>query len=166
MANFNRVLLIGNLTRDPQLRYTPNQVAVCDFGMAVNRRWASQDGQQREETCFVNCTAWARSAETLAKYMTKGQPLFVEGRLTFSTWDGPDGKKRSKLEVTVERFQFLGRAGDQTGPRTTPATAQGVPPKGTAGKDVQRQEAAGAEDQTAESGYDYSQDVEDDTIPF
>ena len=157
MANFNRVLLIGNLTRDPQLRYTPNQVAVCDFGMAVNRRWAGQDGQQREETCFVDCTAWGRSAETLAKYMTKGRPLFVEGRLTFRTWDGPDGKKRSKLEVTVERFQFLGRAGDQTGPRSTPAAA---------GKDVQRQEAAGAEDQTAESGYDYSEDVEDDTIPF
>ena len=157
MANFNRVLLIGNLTRDPQLRYTPNQVAVCDFGMAVNRQWAGQDGQKREEVCFVDCTAWARSAETLAKYMTKGQPLFVEGRLTFSTWDGPDGKKRSKLEVTVERFQFLGRAGGQTGPRSTPATA---------GKDVQRQEAAGAEDQTAESGYDYSEDVEDDTIPF
>jgi len=151
MANYNRVILIGNLTRDPQLRYTPNQVAVCDFGLAINRRWNAQDGKQREEVCFVDCTAWSRSAETLAKYVTKGSPLLVEGRLTYQTWDGPDGKKRSKLEVTVERFQFLGR------------------PSGGAGEakpSAKPQEEAGAEDQSKPADYDFNQDVGEDTIPF
>ena len=154
MANYNKVILIGNLTRDPQLRYTPSQVAVCDFGLAVNRRWSGQDGQQREETCFVNCTAWRRDAETIQKYMSKGQPLLVEGRLTYSQWDGPDGKKRSKLEVTVERFQFLG------GPRGAAQGAAAAPPQG-----AERQQTSGQEEQKPPD-YDFSQDVDDDTIPF
>ncbi|MHC4336655.1 MAG: single-stranded DNA-binding protein [Planctomycetota bacterium] len=108
MANYNKVLLIGNLTRDPQLSYTPNQTAVVDFGLAVNRRWTGQDGQQREETCFVDCRAFARQAENINKYLSKGRQLFVEGRLTFSSWTAQDGTKRSRLRVTVERFQFIG----------------------------------------------------------
>jgi len=152
MANYNRVILAGNLTRDPQLRYTPNQVAVCDFGLAINRQWSGADGQKKEEVCFVDCTVWSRQAETAAKYLTKGAPLLVEGRLTYRTWDGPDGKKRSKLEVTVERFQFLGRPGGQ---------------RAAATQDTQRQEKAGAEDQTAAAPeYEYNQDVGEDTIPF
>jgi len=108
MANYNKVLLIGNLTRDPQLSYLPSQTAVVDFGLAVNRRWTGQDGQQREETCFVDCQAFGRQAENINKYMTKGRQLFVEGRLTFNSWTAQDGTKRSRLRVTVERFQFLG----------------------------------------------------------
>ena len=154
MANYNKVLLIGNLTRDPQLRYTPSQMAVCDVGLAVNRRWNSKDGQQREETAFVNCTAWGRQAETIQKYMSKGQPMLVEGRLTYSQWDGPDGKKRSKLEVTVERFQFLG------GPRGGSGDGGGAPPR-----DAERQETSGQQEQKAPD-YDYKPDVDDDTIPF
>lgn len=107
MANFNKVFLIGNLTRDPQLSYTPNQTAVVDFGLAVNRRWKGQDGEAREETCFVDCRAFGRSAENINKYMTKGRPLFVEGRLTFNSWTAQDGTKRSKHRITVENFQFL-----------------------------------------------------------
>jgi len=159
MANYNRVILVGNLTRDPQLRYTPSQAAVCDFGLAINRQWNSQDGQKREEVTFVDCTAWARSAETLAKYVTKGSPLLVEGRLTYRTWDGPDGKKRSKLEVTVERFQFLGRPGGGAGgakPNAKPQVAAG---------DSTGQET-GAEDQSKPADYDFNQDVGEDTIPF
>jgi len=152
MANYNRVILAGNLTRDPQLRYTPNQVAVCDFGLAINRQWSGTDGQKKEEVCFVDCTAWTRSAETLAKYLKKGSPLLVEGRLTYRTWDGPDGKKRSKLEVTVERFQFLGRPSGERPAAATP--------------DTQRQEKAGAENQTTGPEYEYNQDVGEDTIPF
>jgi single-strand DNA-binding protein len=111
MANYNKVLLMGNLTRDPQLSYTPNQTAVVDFGLAVNRRWTSQSGEQREETCFVDCQAFGRQAENINKYLSKGRPLFVEGRLTFDSWTGQDGARRSRLRVTVERFQFLGGPG-------------------------------------------------------
>jgi single-strand DNA-binding protein len=107
MANFNKVILIGNLTRDPQLSYTPNQTAVADFGLATNRRWTGQDGQQREEVCFVDCRSFGKPAETINKYCKKGRPLMVEGRLTFDSWTGKDGVKRSKLRVTVETFQFI-----------------------------------------------------------
>ena len=107
MASFNKVMLMGNLTRDPQLSYTPNQTAVVDFGLAMNRRWTGQDGSQREETCFVDCTAFGRPAETINKYLSKGRPVFVEGRLKFDSWTAQDGTKRSKLKVIVENFQFL-----------------------------------------------------------
>ena len=117
MANYNKVMLMGNLTRDPQLSYTPNQLAVVNFGLAVNRKWKGQDGSQREETCFVDCTSFGRQAETINKYLSKGRPVFVEGRLTFDSWTGQDGTKRSKLKVTVENFQFLpdGRRSDGGG---------------------------------------------------
>ncbi len=107
MANFNKIMLMGNLTRDPQLSYTPNQTAVVDFGLATNRKWTGQDGSQREETCFVDCRAFGRLAENMNKYLTKGRPVFVEGRLTFDTWTAQDGTKRSRHKVTVENFQFL-----------------------------------------------------------
>ncbi len=160
MANFNRVILIGNLTRDPQLRYTPSQMPVCDLGVATNRRWTSKDGQQREDTCFVNCTAWGRQAEVIQKYLSKGSPIFIEGRLTYSSWEGQDGKKRSKLEVTIERFQFLGSPGGGGGGN------RGGDGGGQASRDVQRQNASGEEQQRPPQ-YDYNEDVEgEDTIPF
>ncbi len=108
MANFNKVVLAGNLTRDPQLSYMPSQTAVVEFGMAINRKWRSKEGEQKEEVCFVDCRAYAKSAETINQYMTKGKPLLVEGRLKFDQWDGKDGQKRSKLFVIVENFQFIG----------------------------------------------------------
>jgi single-strand DNA-binding protein len=107
MANFNKVLLMGNLTRDPQLSYTPSQTAVVDFGLAVNRRWTAKDGQDRSEVCFVDCRAFGRQAENINKYLNKGRAIFVEGRLTFDSWTAQDGSKRSKHRVTVENFQFL-----------------------------------------------------------
>ena len=111
MANFNKVLLMGNLTRDPQLSYTPNQTAVVDFGLATNRQWTGQDGAQREETCFVDCRAFGRQAENINKYLTKGSPVFLEGRLTFDTWTAQDGTKRSRHRVTVQNLQFLPKSG-------------------------------------------------------
>jgi single-strand DNA-binding protein len=159
MANYNRVILIGNLTRDPQLRYTPSQMAVCDFGLATNRRWTAADGQKREEVCFVDCTAWGRSAETLAKYTTKGRQLLVEGRLTYRTWDGPDGKKRSKHEVTVQTFQFLDSRGDQAGRSREASPPAEAPPS-------EAPPPPGEEKQTGKSDYDFSQDLGEDTIPF
>jgi len=111
MANFNKILLMGNLTRDPQLSYTPNQTPVVDFGLATNRRWTGQDGSQREETCFVDCRAFGRQAENINKYLSKGRLAFVEGRLTFDTWTAQDGTKRSRHRVTVENIQFMPRTG-------------------------------------------------------
>lgn len=129
MANFNKVLLLGNLTRDPQLSYTPNQTAVVDFGLATNRKWTGQDGTQREETCFVDCRAFGRQAENINKYLSKGRLIFVEGRLTFDSWTGQDGTKRSRHRVTVQGFQFLpgGKArpgGDQIEQRVRDADSQ------------------------------------------
>lgn len=115
MANFNKVMLIGNLTRDPQLSYTPNQTAVVDFGLAINRNWTGQDGTKRDETCFVDCRMFGKRAEVVNKYCKKGNPLFVEGRLTFDSWQAQDGSKRSKLRVTVENFEFLGGGGGGAG---------------------------------------------------
>jgi len=110
MANFNKVLLIGNLTRDPQLTYLPSQTAVVDFGLAVNRRWKSREGEDRDETCFIDCRAFGKTAENINKYLSKGRPLFIEGRLTFDSWTAQDGTRRSKHRITVENFQFLGSA--------------------------------------------------------
>lgn len=110
MANFNKVLLMGNLTRDVEMRHTQSGMALAKFGMAINRKW-SQNGEQKESTCFVDLTAWGRQAEVLSQYVKKGSQLFVEGRLEYSTWESQDdGKKRSKLEVVVENFQFIGSA--------------------------------------------------------
>ncbi len=111
MANFNKILLMGNLTRDPQLSYTPNQTPVVDFGLATNRKWTGQDGSQREETCFVDCRAFGRQAENINKYLSKGRLAFVEGRLTFDTWTAQDGTKRSRHKVTVQNVQFMPRTG-------------------------------------------------------
>ena len=115
MANLNKVFLIGNLTRDPELRYTPSGTAVVDLGMAINRQWTSQGGEKKDETCFVDLEAWGRSAEVISEYCRKGRPLFVEGRLKLNTWEGRDGQRRSKLRVVVENFQFLGSPSGRKG---------------------------------------------------
>ena len=108
MASFNKVMLIGNLTRDPQLSYLPSQTAVVDFGLAVDRKYTGKDGEKKESVCFVDCRAFGKQAETINKYLSKGRPVFVEGRLDFDSWTGQDGTKKSKHRVTVENFQFLG----------------------------------------------------------
>ena len=108
MASFNKVILLGNLTRDPQLSYLPSQTAVVEFGLAINRRYKKQDGSQGEEVCYVDCTMFGARAEVINKYLKKGNPVFVEGRLRFESWQGQDGKKRSRLRVQVENFEFVG----------------------------------------------------------
>jgi single-strand DNA-binding protein len=107
MANYNKVILIGNLTRDPQMSYLPSQTPVVEFGLAVNRRWRGPDNQQREETCFVDCRTYGKQAETINQYMSKGRQILVEGRLEFDQWETPEGQKRSKHRVMVNNFQFL-----------------------------------------------------------
>ena len=113
MSNFNKVLLMGNLTRDPQLTYLPSQTAVVDFGLAVNRKWTSKEGEMKDETCFVDCRMFGRIAEVINQYCKKGNPLFIEGRLTLNSWTAQDGTKRSKLRVTVENFEFIGGTSGQ-----------------------------------------------------
>ncbi len=107
MASLNKVFLIGNLTRDPEVRYTASGKAVADIGMAVNRRYRTASGTFEEDTCFVNITVWDKAAETCGEYLRKGSPLLVEGRLKFDQWER-DGQKHSKLTVVAERTQFLG----------------------------------------------------------
>jgi single-strand DNA-binding protein len=107
MASLNKVMLIGNLTRDPELRYIPSGAAVASFTLAMNRVYKLQTGEKKEETSFVRVVVWGRMAEICAEYLTKGSPAFVEGRLQSRSWDGPDGQKRSALEVIALNVQFL-----------------------------------------------------------
>ena len=109
MASFNKVILLGNLTRDPEVRYTPKGSAVCDLGLAVNRVYTLDNGEKREEVTFVDVVLWARLAEIAGEYLKKGRPVFIEGRLQLDTWDDKtSGQKRSKLRVIGETMQLLG----------------------------------------------------------
>ncbi len=115
MASYNKVILMGNLTRDPELKYLPSGTAVARLGLAVNRTYTDrQSGEKKEEVCFVDLSAFARTAEVMNEYLQKGNPVFIEGRLQFQQWETDDGQRRSKHEVIVERFEFVGgRQGDQ-----------------------------------------------------
>ncbi len=108
MASYNRVLLMGNLTRNPEIRYTPSGTAVADLGLAINENFKNKAGETVEQTCFVDVVVWGRQAETSAEYLHKGSPVFVEGRLQLDQWENQQGEKRSKLRVRADRIQFLG----------------------------------------------------------
>ena len=143
MASFNKVILLGNLTRDPELRYTPKGQAVAKLGLAVNRRYTTEAGEAREEVTFVDIEAWGKQAEVIAQYCKKGRPLFIEGRLKLDQWDDKNtGKKMSRLGVVLDTFQFLGDGrqeggggagagggGAPSGPR--PAPSRPAAPKAT-----------------------------------
>jgi single-strand DNA-binding protein len=118
MVSFNRVVLAGNLTRDPELRFTSNGIPVCEFGLAVNRVRSKS-----EEVDFFDITAWRELGETIANYKKKGDPILVEGRLQYRTWEAQDGSKRSKVDVVADNVQFLGRAGDGGGEGGAPPSA-------------------------------------------
>jgi single-strand DNA-binding protein len=123
MASLNKVFLIGNLTRAPELRYTPSGTAVSDLRLAVNRSYTTQGGERREETCFLTVVVWGKQAESSAQYLDKGSPVLVEGRLQTRDWETKDGQKRNVVEVVAERLQFLGRA-RAAGPPTETETAE------------------------------------------
>jgi single-strand DNA-binding protein len=109
MASLNKVFLIGNLTRAPELRYTPSGMAVADLRLAVSRRYTTQSGEKREETCFLTVIVWSKQAENCSQYLDKGSPIMVEGRLQTRDWETKEGQKRSAVEVIAERVQFMGR---------------------------------------------------------
>ena len=124
MPNYNKVMLMGNLTRDIELKYTTGNNAVANLALAVNRRYRAND-EMKEETTFVDCEAWGKTAENLSKYLSKGSPVFLEGRLKLDEWQDRDGNRRSKLRVVVESFQFIDAGGRKsTSSSAAPAAAQ------------------------------------------
>jgi single-strand DNA-binding protein len=137
MANFNKVILAGNLTRDPELRYTPKGMAVVKMGMAINRTWKSESGESKEEVTFVDIDAWGRQAEVIAQYFRKGRPILIEGRLKLDTWEDKNThQKQSKLKVVLESFSFIDTKGAEgaASPATSPAAGEAArrpaaPPK-------------------------------------
>ena len=143
MLNLNRVLLIGNLTKDPELRYTPSGTPVANLRLAVNSMFKSQSGERKEETCFVTIVVWSRQAETCTQYLKKGRSVFIEGRLIFRSWEA-EGKTRTVLEVRADRVQFLG------GPpgRAEDAAAAAEP------EEALRTEAPGGPQTAPEAGVD------------
>src|SRR6202140_3393986 len=135
MASFNKVILLGNLTRDPEVRYTPKGSAVCDLGLAVNRQYTLDSGEKREEGTFVDVVLWSRLAEIAGEYLKKGRPVFIEGRLQLDTWDDKQtGQKRSRLRVVAENLQLLGSRPEGEGssstftPRRSPNPSAPAPP--------------------------------------
>ena len=134
MASFNRVILVGNLTRDPEVRYIPSGTAVCEIGLAVNDRHKNATGEWVEEVTFVDVTLWARTAEVASEYLSKGSPVLIEGRLKLDTWEAPDGQKRNKLRVVCDRMQMLGGRGGGGG-------EGGAPKAGGAARPARQQQA-------------------------
>jgi single-strand DNA-binding protein len=145
MASFNRVILIGNLTRDPELRYLQSGTAVADIGLAVNEKRKNANGEWVDETLFVEVTLWGRTAEVAGEYLSKGSPVFFEGRLKLDTWEGQDGQKRSKLKVVCDRMQLIGAKSGQGGQGGQDGQAGGGP-RPAARQNTQFQQAAPPDD--------------------
>lgn len=169
MANYNKVLLMGNLTRDPQLTYLPSNTPVVEFGLAVNRRFKRQDGEQGEEVMFIDCQSFGRTAEVINQYLTKGRPIFIEGHLRLDQWQDKDGNKRSKHRVFVENFQFIdskdhGGAADQddAGSQQQSGGGGGYRPRATAPPRTATRPAAA----TPAPAQEPAPDMEADDIPF
>jgi single-strand DNA-binding protein len=176
MPNFNRVFLMGNLTRDPELRYTPSNTPVLTVGLAVNRRWRNQQGENQEEVTFVDCDAFGRTAEVISQYLKKGRPIFIEGRLKLDQWQDKDGGNRSKLKVVIESFEFVDSRNEADGGGSGGGDAGGggnYPPKRStaspgSGAANPGPSAAAANRPPANNSYnpDAHQAVEEGDIPF
>ncbi len=174
MSNFNRVFLMGRLTRDPELRYTPQGLAVSDLGLAVNREFSVQGGEKRKDTVFVDVTVWRKHAELCCQYLKKGSPIFIEGRLALDTWEGQDGQKRSKLRVIADNFQFIGgsRTSGGDAPPADPQSGEAPPPteyEGGFRRTVSSPPGRGVEGAAPaplNTGGDSFEAAKDDDIPF
>ena len=171
MANFNRIILVGNLTRDPQLKYLPSQAAVAEFGLAVNHKYRTKDGQEREEVLFIDCSCFGRGGEVINQYCRKGSSILIEGRLKYDTWeDKQGGGKRSKHSVFVENFKFMGGSRDAAGgaPAASYEDQGSAPaPRGAARPPQARpQPAAPAQQPAPEPPFTQEQQFSEDDIPF
>lgn len=167
MASFNKVILVGNVTRDPELRYIPSGTAVTEIGLAVNDRRKTASGEWVEETTFVDVTLWGRTAEVAGEYVTKGSPLLIEGRLKLDTWE-KDGKKNSKLKVVCERMQLLGGRGEGGG-RSRPAGKSAAVGRGGSGGGSSEEDYSQSSDTFGDGeGYGGARggDPGEDDIPF
>ena len=164
MAQLNKVFLIGNLTRDPELRVTPKGTAICQFGLAVNRQYKDESGATRDETAFIDIEAWGKQAELVSKYLQKGSPAFIEGRLRFDSWeDKQSGQKRNKLKVVLDNVQFLSRGGGGGAPANA---GGGEAPAAVAGGDEPPAELISPPERAAaQPPAPGPQKVEDD-VPF
>lgn len=156
MASFNKVILIGNLTRDPELRVTANGNSICKLGLAVNRAYVTKDGERREETTFIDIDAFGKQAEVISKYMRRGRPLMVEGRLKLDQWES-DGQKRSKLNVVLESFQFLGGRDDNESDSGSSYEQSSPPVRSTPPAD---------KPENSEKNFSNDEDTLDDDVPF
>ena len=135
MASLNKVFLIGNLTRDPELRYTPSGVAVANLRLAVNRRYKDKSGELKEDTCFVTVSAWDKQAEACNQFLKKGRSVFVEGRLQFRSWETTDGQKRNTIDVRGERIQFLAPPKGAEAPHVPPEETSEAPATASSGSE-------------------------------
>jgi single-strand DNA-binding protein len=175
MANYNRIILVGNLTRDPQLRYLPSQMAVVDFGLAVNHRFKTKTGEDRDEVCFIDCSCFGRGAEVINQYCQKGRPLLVEGRLKLDTWDDKQtGQKRSKHTVVVDNFQLMGGRGDAPGgggyqsggDESSQAPPQRAPNRAASARPPTQQSQQPQQSPPPEQPFGEEQQFKEDDIPF
>jgi len=166
MAYLNKVLLIGNLTRDPELRVTPKGTAICQFGLAVNRQYKDESGATRDETAFIDIEAWGKQGELVSKYLQKGSPAFIEGRLRFDSWeDKQSGQKRNKLKVVLENVQFLSRGGGGGGASAAGGEAVVAPPVVAGGEEAPAEPVAPPARTPSRPAAGGQQKVEDD-VPF
>src|SRR5476649_1575354 len=145
MANLNKVLLMGNLTRDPEVKYTPKGTAVCDLGIAINDSYKAQDGTIKETVTFVDVEVWGRTAENCKQYLSKGRGVFVEGQLRLDQWETPQGEKKSKMRVRADRVQFLGGGPGRTGGGGEQQRASSSSPSET-GRTASKPASAASED--------------------
>jgi len=183
MASYNKVLLMGNLTRDPQLKYLPSQMAVAEFGIACNRRFKTAAGEDRDEVTFVDVSAFGKTGELINQYFTKGKPIFIEGRLKYDQWeDKQGGGKRSKLHVIAENFQFIGgkdgggsggsggydapaqTGGDESAQSPAPQRPQSRPPQ--AARPPVARTASAPQQAAPEQPFGEEQQFKEDDIPF
>jgi single-strand DNA-binding protein len=159
MASFNKVILMGNLTRDPETRVTPTGLTICKLGLAVSRSFTTKDGERREETTFVDIDSFGKQAEVITKYFRKGKPILIEGRLKLDQWESNDGQKRSKMGVVMETFQFVGNRDDSDssgGNSNLGGYEQSSPP---------RREAT-SEKPSASGDFSADEDTLDEDVPF
>jgi single-strand DNA-binding protein len=163
MASFNKVILMGNLTRDPELRVTAGGVSICKIGLAVNRVYSTKDGERREEVTYVDIDAFGKQAEVINKYMRKGRPLFVEGRLKFDQWES-EGQKRSKLGVILDKFEFIGGREDSDGVQSG-GYDKSSPPARTAPV-AEAPASAAAPAAAATTNFSNDNDTLDEDVPF
>lgn len=151
MASFNKVILMGNLVADPEMRVTPGGMSICKFTLAVNRQFSTKEGEQREEVAYVDVDAFGRSAEVISKYLNKGSPILVEGRLRQDKWENPQGEKRSKLMVVCETFKFVGGRDESSG--------------SSGGGDYERSAPPPRQTKAASNNANEDQDLDED-VPF